>query len=424
MRKTKQPKSTKRVDSGLENVPVDSEFYTGSPTERPLFQDKPVSESQRVRKTGRHQAAQGRRKEAVDPREKLALLAILKSTIIILLLVITFFALRTGVKLYEERILLATQGTVETSPVMREVALVEDFDIGNTTTREIFIERIEIWKNADRLVRSADDLMKRDNIDQAIVRCQDALRQDPTHNGALERLSNLYYVKGMTAESINSYIRLLSADPSREDFQEKLIQVLDIHGDADAVVFMAKWFLEQNHYDSDVQRYLANALYLQEEFSDAVIAYERVLKDDPRNFPALEKLAKSYMHLEDYEAALEALDKLRINNYRDQNYYRQIAVCNAQLGLSSKTVQTLGKAANLFGKNVVVGWIRDPRLDPIREDRIFQAFTVRIGGEKFKMWLDKVAKTIEEDNREEAAPQVLNRPKNEQLNADLLKAKQ
>jgi tetratricopeptide (TPR) repeat protein len=422
MKRKKQKNSPDRGSAGYEHLPVDSDFYTGgSPTEQPLYQDKPVSESHRVRKTGRHQAVQGRRKETVDPREKMALLAILKSVIMILLLCIAFFMLWKGIKLYEESIWVESQEEVQQiSPVMQEVALIEEFDVASQDAREMFAERIEIWKEADRLVRSADSLLKRNNYDQAIERCQDALQVDPAHMGALERLGNLYFKKGMNVESINAYTRLLSVDPSRADLQEKLIQVLDAYGDAPAVVFMARWFHEANNYDGDVQRYMANALYLQNEYADAAKAYERVLKDSPKDVEALEKLANSHIHLEEYDKALTVLEKLRESNYRDQNYYQQIAVCNAQLGKSTETVQTLGKAAHLFGQNIVVGWIQDPRLDPVREDRTFQAFATRVGGEEFRLWLEKVAKTMDGEEREDITPQ-LSLPENDRQKDLLLK---
>ena len=406
MRRKKKSKATERVTGGYEHLPVETDFYTGSPSEKPLYQDRPVEESHRVRKTGRHQAVQGRRKETVDPREKMALLAILKTVVMILLLGIAFFMLYKGIKLYEESIWMDNQVAKEASPVMKEVAVVEEFNIGGQNANDFFEDRVGVWRDTTRLVRSADSLLKRDNYELAISRCQDALRINPSHTGALERLGELYFEKEMYVESINAYTRLLNVDSSRVDLQEKLIQSLDKYGDAKAVVFMARWYLQENVYDEDVQHYLANALYLQEDFSEAAIAYERAVKDDSKDIRSLERLALCRIYLEDYELALETFEKLRESNYRDQNYYRHIAVCNAQLGKSTETVQTLGKAAHLFGQNIVVGWIQDPRLDPVREDRSFQAFADRVGGEEFRMWLEKVAKTMDGEERKDITPQL------------------
>ncbi|VGO13713.1 hypothetical protein PDESU_02270 [Pontiella desulfatans] len=421
MRKKHQKHSHNQGSGGFEHLAANADFYSGgAPEEQPLYQDRPVSSSREVRKTGRHQAVSGRRKEAIDPREKMALLAILKSAIMILLLIIAFFMLRKGISLYEEKVWMDTHGSEEVSPVLREVVLVQEFDIENQDAREMFAERVEVWKESERLVRSADGLLLRGNVDQAIARCQDALRLDAAHIGALERLGDLYYKKGLYVEAINSYIRLLSVDPSRKELQERLIKALDAHDDAKAVVFMAKWYLEQNTYNENVQRYMANALFKQEDFSGAAEAYVRALKDAPHDIAAREKLAECYMLLEQYDKALVSLEALRETNYRDPNYYHDIAICNAQLGNSTETVQTLGKAAHLFGQQVVIGWVQDPKLDPVREDRTFQAFADRVGGEEFRKWLEQVAKTMEGKDREDVAPQ-LKLPETDMLEQDLLK---
>ena len=182
---------------------------------------------------------------------------------------------------------------------------------------------------------------------------------------------------------------------------------------------MAEWYLEENNYDADIQRYMANAYFGKEEFEKAAEAYERVLKDSSKDVDAREKQAKAYMHLSEWERALSALNTLREINYRDAVYYHDIAICHAQLGQSQETVQTLGKAAHLFGQNVVVGWIQDPQLDPIREDRTFQSFADRVGGEEFRKWLEKVATSMDGDERKDVSPQ-LKMPENGSLDNELL----
>lgn len=394
--------------TGFSKVPAQSDFYSTAPTEQPLHQDRVAgTDAIRVQKTGRHQAASGVRKATVDPREKQALLGILKAGITIILLLIVFFLLWKGINIYEESVWLDNQSEQQLSPVMKETVLVEDFDILNQDAREMFAERVEAWKEAARLVRSSDGLLARSNYDQAIVRCQDALKIEPAHMGALERLGLLYYNKGMVVESINAYTRLLSVDPSRTDLQVKLIQALDAYEDSPAVIYMAEWYLSENSYNDDIQRYLANAFFKLEDFEKASVAYHRVLNDSPDDHVAREKQAKCHMHLSQWELALQSLDALSESNYRDPNYYHDIAVCNAQLGHSYETVQILGKAAHLFGQQIVVGWIQDPQLDPVREDRTFQAFADRVGGEEFRKWLEKVAQSMDADERkDDVAPQL------------------
>ncbi len=420
MKRNKPKNSASNSSGNTENLGSESDFYTGGVSaEQPLYQTRYDSTGSRDRKTGRHQVSAGRPMVTVDPREKMALLAILKTGVVVLLLAITFLLLKKGIGIYEESVFVKTQLHEEVSPVLQDFKAVEEFDIDQQDSREMFAKRIEVWKKANRLVRSAEELLKRDNLDLAIRRCQDALRVDPFHMDALEYLGVLYYQKEMYVESINSYIRLLNVDPSREDLQEKLIQTLDAYEDSNAVVYMSRWYLEQNFYNENVQRFLANGLFRNEEYEEAINAYSRVLTDNPRDQESLERQVNAYMHLEEYRLALVSLGYLTEQNHREQSYYLQIAICQAQLKNGLETVQILGMAAHAFGQHVVMDWIQDPRLDPIRQDRSFQAFADRVGGEEFRVWLENVAKSLETKENEDIFPQ-LSIPKSGSLESDLL----
>ncbi len=406
--KKNDPKKTIRrgPSAGLDNLSAENDFYAGAPSEAPLYHQNSRHDHRRVSRTGRHQAVTGKRKENYDPRERAALLAILKSVITIMLLAIFFVILWKAIGLYEQKEWDAEQQISMLPLQSASLVSVEQFNIESDESRMQFAERIEKWGNAERLMRSADTLLKRNNYDLAIERCNEALKIDSGHLGALERLGLLYYSKQEYAASINAYVRALSVDPSRQDLQKMLIQSLDAYGDAKAVSFMANWYFEQNFYDADVQRHLAHALFQLEQYADSIEAYDRVLKDKPKDKEALEQKAAAYMEIGEYENALTCLEQLREINYRDQRYYKNIAICNAQLGNGEETVQTLGRAAHLFGQNIVVGWVQDPQMDPIRENRSFQAFADRVGGEEFRKWLEKVAKTMDEQSKEGVSPQL------------------
>jgi tetratricopeptide (TPR) repeat protein len=397
MRKKRRKQSSEYTGGGFDSLPSNSEFYSGTPpTEKPLHEDHGASDHHRIRKTNRHKAVGGRRKEKVDAREKMALQSILKSGVMILLLIIAFFMLRKGISIYEEGLFMDNQAMAgQATQVMREVVLIDEFDIEDEEAREQFAERIELWKRAERFLRSADALIQRGNYDLALERCRDALELDPSHMAALDRVGQIHYQKESYVDAVNAYVRLLSIDPSRLDVQKRLIQALDSYGDFSAVRYMAEWYLDENNYDAEVQRYLANSIYAEESYEEAVVAYERVLQDNSEDMLSLESQAKAYMQIGEYEKALVPLTVLREWNYREQSYYKQIAICKAQLKLGAETVQIYGRAAQLFGENMVMGWMQDPLIDPIRDDRSFQSFAGRIGGEEFRMWLEKMAQATD-----------------------------
>lgn len=387
-----------------------------------MYQERRETDMNRVRKTARHQAVTGHRKEAVDPREKQALVAILRATITIILLIIAFFMLRWGISIYEEKVWMEHQPVYEESPVMKEVALIEDLDVGSGNAQEVFSDRIEMWMKTEQLVRSVGDLLLRNNIDLAVDRCQEALKLDPYHIGALEHLGHLYYERQMFAEAVNTYIRLLNVDPSRTDFQLALLKALDAYGDPEATIAVALWYQDHHIYNEEVQRYMANAYFMQEEYADAAKAYERALKDSPRDIEVLESLAVSYMRLEQYDKALAALEKQVMISFRDPTCHKRIAICNAQLGKAEDAVQIFGKSAHLFGADTVAMWIQDPMLDPIRMERSFQMFADSVVTEEYRRYLEKMAQSME--SADEGIVPQLELPDTEVIDSDLLKRKQ
>lgn len=400
---------------------TNSDFYAGGQSERPLYQDRLGSHTNRVRKTVRHQAAEGHRKEATDPREMTALLGILKLTILVLLLVITLVIIWKGAEIYENRLALDNQPMPEDSAI--NIASIDDLGVSEQGAGDVYVGRLETWKETRRLMSTVDALLYHNNVEQAIARCQDALKLDPFHMEALERLGRLYATQGMHNEAIKTYIRLLDVDPSRKDLQKALIKTLDSIRDSNAVISLARWYLEQNNYDEDIQRFMSNAYFRLEQYNEAAVSYERVLKDAPDDTQAMGNLASAYMHMEQYDKALTVWNRLGAINYRDKNCYRQIAICNAQLGNGLETVQSLGKAAHLFGQNTVVLWIQDPMLDPVRFDRDFRAFADSVGGEEYRKWLEKVAKNIEDELQKQEVIPLLNTDESNREVLNLLESK-
>ena len=417
--KKNQEKEEPQPAAGLEHPTLNSDFYTSAPTEQPLYQEDAELDRNRVRKTERHQVVTGLDRETIDPREKIALLSILKAAIMVLMLLIAFFMLWKGIKLYEESIWMENQPVAELSPVMLDVPGPDTLAPGDGAAGDSFADRIKGWQEADRLIGVADALLLRNNYDEAIKRCQDALRLDPGHMEALKKLGVLYYEKGMYPEAVNAYIRLVSIDPSRKEMKKLLIAALDANGDAESVVAMAQWFRDTNGFDEDVHRYFASALFKLEEYTEAATAYERLLKGSPQDAGALQRLAAAYMHLEQYDQALVALGQLQVINYRDIDCYKQLLICHAQLGNGPEAVKVLGKAAHLFGQNTAVGWIADPLLDPIREDRTFQAFADRVGGKEYRLYLEKIAQALEGEGDKGIDPQ-LKLPKQKEIDGEVL----
>lgn len=398
MRKKNRKKRPEPAPHRFDHLASDAEIYTTAPSEDPLFDHSRTSAGP-VHRTHRHQGASTEKMSGIDPRDKMAVIAILRLGFMILMLLIAFFLLWKGITIYEEKVWMDEVVAPEPSPVLQPLAVMESFDIRADESREQFARRIQQWKETDRLVRSADGLLLRNIYDQATEQCQKALRINPAHRGALERLGRLYYAKGDHVESVNAYIRLLSVDPSDRDVQKMLLQSLAAFGDYDAVLHMTEWYFEQNEYDSEIQRYLAQAKYATADFAGAAAAYERVQPDFPKDMGSMEQQADAYMQTEQFAEALVVLGRLKELNHRNQAYYRKIAICNAQLRHGQETVRVLSRAVYLFDEGIIMGWIQDPQLDPVRQDRTFQMFAERLAGGEFRRLLDQMAEGVEAKQR-------------------------
>ncbi|MCF7849198.1 MAG: tetratricopeptide repeat protein [Kiritimatiellales bacterium] len=403
MKKKRKEKSSTRAGSGFDNLSTSGDLYASAPTEKPLYDVTGASDSRHVRRTSRHHVHKGRETQT-DPREKAALISILKSTVMILLLIIAFFLLKTGVGIYEDSVALKYMTPMAPSPVMQEVVPIADLAIEDGTVKGQFAERIRLWSEAERHIRAADALLERNILKQAIERCQEALTLDHSHSGALERLGDLYFREGNYIASVNALIRLLSIDPAKPAVQKKLLQSLVALEDWKSVIKMAEWYMGQNDADRDIQEYLGKALCAENQLEKAVSIYASILRTDPEHAPTLKRLGEIYMSIGQYEQAVIPYTKLRETDYKEADYYRQLAICYAHLHQATDAVNVLGRAAQIFGDAVVIGWVKDPLMDVVREDRVFQGFTDRIAGQETRKWLEQMARNIKDEKTK--APEV------------------
>jgi len=80
--------------------------------------------------------------------------------------------------------------------------------------------------------------------------------------------------------------------------------------------------------------------------------------------------------------------------------FGQLAVCYAQLQQVNDAVNIMARAAEVFGDHIVIGWLKDPAMDVVREERIFQAFTDRVADEETRKWLEQMARKIKKEESE------------------------
>jgi len=405
MNKRLKKENNSKPVTKLGNVPVEGDLYTVTPTEKPLHDTMNKAGERNPRRTSRHHVHKKRQESNVDPRDKAALVAVLRYSIIIVILIISFFLLKRGIDLYEKNIEFKYRSSLATSsPILGTNGPIEDSAVEKRTLEEQIPEFVRRWNEVERHVRAADALLERKIYEQAIERCQQALALDHTHIGALQRLSEMYYLKGNYRGSVNTLVKVLNIDPSREEIQKNLILSLVALKDWKSVVAMAEWYLNRNGTDLEIQKYLAQALYAEERYEEVVPIDTRILTEEPENVASLKRLGKIYIRLGQYAKAAECYKKLRNTDNEKPEYYRELAVCYAQLHQPNDTVNVLARASNIFGERVVIEWLKDVSMDAVRGERVIQQFVDRVADEKTRKWLELLAENMKK--RETKIPKV------------------
>ena len=372
---------------------VHSDFYVTLPGEEPLYNNRHRAAPSDLRTTARHRSATGKRKETAELRDKMALLAILKVSVLLVFLIIFFFILRKGVSLLEEK-RLADDSVMNSSMLESDKQAGVSSAVG-TATDLSEEELVLACETAERLLGDAISLERYDNIDEAIEKCQEALVLNPSHLRVLERLGMLYYSQGMYEESAHIYRQLIQSDPRQGKFQLALLKSLEVLGKSKEIVLVAEMYQEYNlEYNAEVQGYIASAYVQEAKFEEALSAYERLLKGAPQDAGLLKVYCGILMELGRYEDALGHLEKLRGLSHNDPDCNRSIVICNAQLEKAHEAVEMLALSGQLFDVETIVSWLEDPLLDPIRQDREFQKHVDRIAGEDYRKLLDRMAQDL------------------------------
>ena len=403
---------------------INTDFYKASPSEKPLV-GQPADESQAkhsAQSTLRHQHAGRFRKKENDIRDKKALEAILRFVALGLLLLIILVMLMKGIGLYEKRMVLNNENKIKAKKGSsdNDLALVNTFNLSKEIDLEKFTQRVKDWEKVEQIMRSANALSDQNIYDKAIEEYQTVLTIIPSHMKALERLGDLYTQQKEKdyTKAINIYQHLLNIAPGQVEVQKKLIEALSHTKNTAATIFMSTHYLKTHLYDSDIQRFLANSYYANGDYAQAIKAYKRILLNDTENKEVLESISISYIQLNKFSLALYYLKQLIENFSSNEAYYLQISLCHAQLKDGKKTVQTLSRAAQIFDRTLVVGWVKDPLFDPVRNDRNFTMFIDRIAGIETRKQMESL---VAKPDRKSQFSSAFSLTPNKGINKDLLK---
>lgn len=377
---------------------VSSDFYGSTTGETQLYVEASRPKGS-LRKTTRHRAVRGKRKENADQRDRLAMMAILKwSSILVVLLIaliVTKFTLNSvEEKRAEEALAGARQRDAGGVNVM--IFGSDPLALENSVGKESMETLVGACENAERLLNTADSYVLQGDLDGAIEKCLEVLKINPVHAETLERLGELYFRQGKYIASANAYSYLVKTAPEREELQQNLLRSLVALGELESVIEVANWYQKNNEYNHDVQNYIAKAYFEGELYEQALTAYDRLLNEKPRDVDYLGIRSEILLRLERYEDALAALEQLQSVKGRDLYICENMTICYAQLGKAFESVRMMERSAVLFGQNTVFSWLDNSLLDPIRSGQEFIIFNERIGGSEFREYLASIERSMRE----------------------------
>lgn len=312
-------------------------------------------------------------------RDVSALYLILRSIIFILVLIIGVYFFNQGIAIYKEKINLEFEKQQTLSPILKEVKLIDSVNFENLIDKNSFFEKqVSNWKLSERNLVAAKDLELRGNINEAIRLCHKSLNNNPANLDTLVFLIDLYERDKSYIEAINTIFRVLSVENDNPVLLEKLVSLLYQIEDFSSVISVSEFYNENYIFNYNVNLLRANSFSNIKDFKNAITLYKRLAIIEPNDLNPINAQINIYFLQKNYSEALPLLNSNYEKFHRDEKFYYNYALCNAELGDINKVCEILSKANKIFGPFTVKDWLNNPVYLKFGENRIFKIFNKRI----------------------------------------------
>ena len=312
-------------------------------------------------------------------RDVSALYLILRSIIFILVLIIGVYFFNQGIAIYKEKINLEFEKQQTLSPILKEVKLIDSVNFENLIDKNSFFEKqVSNWKLSERNLIAAKDLESRGNINEAISLCHKSLNDNPANLDTLVFLIDLYERDKSYIEAINTIFRVLSVENDNPVPLEKLVSLLYQIEDFSSVISVSEFYNENYIFNYNVNLLRANSFSNIKDFKNAITLYKRLAIIEPNDLNPINAQINIYFLQKNYSEALPLLNSNYEKFHRDEKFYYNYALCNAELGDINKVCEILSKANKIFGPFTVKDWLNNPVYLKFGENRIFKIFNKRI----------------------------------------------
>ena len=312
-------------------------------------------------------------------RDVSALYLILRSVIFILVLIVGVYFFNQGIAIYKEKINLEFEKQQTLSPILKEVKLIDSVNFDNLIDKNSFFEKqLSNWKLSERNLIAAKDLESRGNFNEAIRLCHKSLNDNPANLDTLVFLINLYEKDESYIEAINTIFRVLSVENDNPELLEKLVSLLYRIEDFSSVIYVSEFYNESYVFNYNVNLLRANSFSNLKDFENAITLYKRLAIKEPNDLNPINAQINIYFLQKNYSEALPLLNSNYEKFHRDEKFYYNYALCNAELGDINKVCEILSKANKIFGPFIIKEWLNNPVYSKFGENRIFKIFNKRI----------------------------------------------
>jgi tetratricopeptide (TPR) repeat protein len=312
-------------------------------------------------------------------RDVSALYLILRSIIFILVLIIGAYFFNQGIAIYKEKINLEFKKQQTLSPILKEVKLIDSVNFENLIDKKSFFEKqVSKWKLSERNLIAAKDLDSRGNINEAIRLCHKSLNDNPANLDTLVFLINLYEREKSYIEAINTIFRVLSVENDKPELLEKLVSLLYQIEDFPSVLNVSEFYNENYVFNYNVNLLRANSFNNIKDYKNAITLYKRLAIIEPNDLNTINAQINIHFLQKNFSEALPLLNSNYEKFHRDEKFYYNYALCNAELGDINKVCEILSKANKIFGPFKVKDWLSNPVYSKFGENRIFKIFNKRI----------------------------------------------
>lgn len=241
------------------------------------------------------------------------------------------------------------------------------------------IKRLDGWKRADRQVRTAQALLERNGVDQAMDRLTNNLKQSPQHLDTAYHLAQLHLIKQAYPEAQALLEQVLDAEPARVEARRLLADLLVAQSRHREAAAMAEWILEDQSGSTDIMLFLAREYLLLQEPDKALPVLQQLRSMEVDQNVLETYTAQTYLQSGEYDRAIGMYSRMITRENPDSLAFFNLALSYAGKRRTPNVVETLTQAATLFGPDVVRLWIQSAAFDSLRDEALFKSLARQLG---------------------------------------------